>query len=149
VACCNTQPYADAMLAWIDVIMGQGADGVFIDFVELRQPCYGDVANANNTTPHTHLYTPTSPSPRLNPSDPADPFANWIALAEPTGSQILAEAQDAAGRQGARTGRTRSCCVRSARGSAGTGPTVRWSAMPTSRTSPGSGCSGSSSTWAG
>jgi hypothetical protein len=100
VACCNTQPYAEAMLAWIDVIMGQGADGVFIDLVELRQACYGDVANANNTT-HTHLYTPTSPIPRLNPSDPADPFANWIALAAPTGSQTLAEAQDAAGRQGA------------------------------------------------
>ncbi len=100
VACCNTQPYADAMLAWIDVIMGRGADGVFVDFVELRQPCYGDVANANNTT-HTHLYTRSSPIPRLNPSDPADPFANWIALAEPSGSQTLAEAQDAAGRQGA------------------------------------------------
>jgi len=101
VPCCNTRSYVDAMLAWIDVIMGLGADGVFVDVVQLRHSCYGDLESAGNSTPHAHLYTHRSRIPELNPSDPADPFANWIAEAVASGSQTLAEAQEDAGRQGA------------------------------------------------
>ena len=105
VPCPNTKSYVQAMLAWIDVIMSHGASGIYVDGVALRQACYGDVPNTNNPSPHAHLYTPASFLPELNPSDPSDPFADWIAavsqLDPPLPPSELPAAQQDAARQGA------------------------------------------------
>jgi hypothetical protein len=105
VPCPNTESYVQAMLAWIDVIMSHGAAGIYVDGVALRQACYGDIQNENNPSPHAHLYTPTSFLPGLNPADPSDPFADWIAavsqLDPPLPPSELAAAQQDAARQGA------------------------------------------------
>ncbi|MCC6442407.1 MAG: hypothetical protein IT210_03005 [Armatimonadetes bacterium] len=39
--CPNTKGYQDAMVAWVEKIMELGADGVFIDNLGTRQPCFG------------------------------------------------------------------------------------------------------------
>jgi hypothetical protein len=39
--CPNVQGYQDAMVAWVRKIMELGADGVFVDNLAHRQPCYG------------------------------------------------------------------------------------------------------------
>jgi hypothetical protein len=105
VPCPNTKSFVQAMLAWIDVIMSHGASGIYVDGVALRQACYGDMQNTNNPSPHAHLYTPASFLPELNPSDPSDPFADWIAavsqLDPPLPPSELAAAQQDAARQGA------------------------------------------------
>jgi hypothetical protein len=49
--CPNTQGYQDAMVAWVRRIMEAGADGVFIDNLAHRQPCYGPKFHK-----HEHLY---------------------------------------------------------------------------------------------
>jgi hypothetical protein len=105
VPCPNTTSYVQAMLAWIDVIMSHGASGIYVDGVALRQACYGDVPNESDPSPHAHLYTPTSFLPDLNPADPSDPFADWIAAVAradpPVPPPALAAAQENAARQGA------------------------------------------------
>ncbi len=42
VVCPNVADYQDAMVARVDYIMEQGADGVYVDVVEGRDPCYGE-----------------------------------------------------------------------------------------------------------
>ncbi len=39
--CPNVAAYQDAMVAWVRKIMDLGADGVFIDNISTRVPCYG------------------------------------------------------------------------------------------------------------
>ena len=38
--CPNVQGYQDAMVAWIRKIMEAGADGVFVDNLSSRAPCF-------------------------------------------------------------------------------------------------------------
>ena len=40
LVCPNVQAYQDKMVAWVDYIMGLGADGVFIDVIHKRCHCY-------------------------------------------------------------------------------------------------------------
>jgi hypothetical protein len=40
--CPNTKEYQDAMVAWVRKIMEAGADGVFIDNLSSRAPCFGE-----------------------------------------------------------------------------------------------------------
>lgn len=49
--CPNVQGYQDAMVEWVRKIMELGADGVFIDNLAHRQPCYGPKFGK-----HEHLY---------------------------------------------------------------------------------------------
>jgi hypothetical protein len=54
--CPNLQAFQDKMVAWVDYIMGLGADGVFVDAIQRRCHCYA-----------TH--------PHIIPDDPNDPDA--------------------------------------------------------------------------
>jgi hypothetical protein len=56
LACPNVQAYQQKMMAWVDYVMKQGADGIFIDVLLKRQHCYA---------PHAHIF----------PDDPNDPDA--------------------------------------------------------------------------
>jgi hypothetical protein len=49
--CPNTQGYQDAMVAWVEKLMQMGADGVFVDNLGSRAPCYGPQFGK-----HEHLY---------------------------------------------------------------------------------------------
>ncbi len=49
--CPNVPGYQDAMVAWVRKIMELGADGVFVDNLASRGPCYGPKFGK-----HTHLY---------------------------------------------------------------------------------------------
>jgi hypothetical protein len=40
LVCPNVQAFQDKMVAWVDYIMGLGADGVFVDTIQKRQHCY-------------------------------------------------------------------------------------------------------------
>jgi hypothetical protein len=42
VVCPNVQGYQDAMVAWVDYVMGQGADGVYVDVISGRDACWGE-----------------------------------------------------------------------------------------------------------
>jgi len=48
--CPNVGAYQDAMLAWVQKIMELGADGVFVDNISSRVPCFGPKFNK-----HQHL----------------------------------------------------------------------------------------------
>jgi hypothetical protein len=56
LACPNLEAYQQKMLAWVDYVMQQGADGIFIDVLTKPQHCYAL---------HPHIY----------PDDPNDPDA--------------------------------------------------------------------------
>jgi len=49
--CPNVQGYQDAMVEWVRKIMELGADGVFVDNLCSRQPCYGPKFGR-----HKHIY---------------------------------------------------------------------------------------------
>ncbi len=49
--CPNVAEYQDAMVAWVRKIMELGADGVFVDNISSRVPCYGPKFGK-----HKHLY---------------------------------------------------------------------------------------------
>jgi hypothetical protein len=49
--CPNTKEYQDAMVAWVRKIMEAGADGVFIDNLSSRAPCFGEKFGK-----HKHIY---------------------------------------------------------------------------------------------
>jgi hypothetical protein len=49
--CPNVKEYQDAMVAWVRRIMELGADGVFVDNLSDRAPCYGPKFGK-----HEHLY---------------------------------------------------------------------------------------------
>src|SRR4051812_18284416 len=49
--CPNVQEYQDAMVAWVRKIMEAGADGVFIDNLSSRVPCFGPKFGK-----HKHIY---------------------------------------------------------------------------------------------
>jgi hypothetical protein len=49
--CPNVAAYQDAMVAWVRKIMELGADGVFVDNISSRVPCYGPKFGK-----HQHLY---------------------------------------------------------------------------------------------
>jgi Hypothetical glycosyl hydrolase family 15 len=49
--CPNVQGYQDAMVAWVRKIMELGADGVFVDNLSSRAPCFGPKFKK-----HEHLY---------------------------------------------------------------------------------------------
>ena len=49
--CPNVQGYQDAMVAWVRKIMELGADGVFVDNLAHRQPCFGPKFGK-----HKHIY---------------------------------------------------------------------------------------------
>jgi hypothetical protein len=49
--CPNVAEYQDAMLAWVERILKLGGDGVFVDNISTRGPCYGPKFGK-----HKHLY---------------------------------------------------------------------------------------------
>ena len=49
--CPNVLEYQNAMVAWVEKIMDLGADGVFVDNISRRAPCYGPKFGK-----HKHLY---------------------------------------------------------------------------------------------
>lgn len=49
--CPNTQGYQDAMVVWVEKLMQMGADGVFVDNLGSRAPCFGPQFGK-----HEHLY---------------------------------------------------------------------------------------------
>lgn len=49
--CPNVPEYQDAMVAWVKKIMDLGADGVFVDNISSRAPCFGPKFGK-----HKHLY---------------------------------------------------------------------------------------------
>ncbi len=49
--CPNVQAYQDAMVAWVRKIMELGADGVFVDNLSSRAPCFGPEFGK-----HQHIY---------------------------------------------------------------------------------------------
>jgi hypothetical protein len=55
LVCPNFEPYQQQMIAWVNYIMQQGADGIYIDNLRKRTHCYAQ---------HAHIYHP------VNPSDP-------------------------------------------------------------------------------
>jgi hypothetical protein len=68
VVCPNIEDFQLKMLAWVDYVMSQGADGVYIDMIEGRDPCWGE-----NLHVHNHII-PDAPGnfPQLS----NDPSAN-------------------------------------------------------------------------
>jgi hypothetical protein len=50
VTCPNAQAYQDAMVKWVDYVMKQGADGVFVDVMVKRSHCDGPAAGK-----HAHI----------------------------------------------------------------------------------------------
>jgi hypothetical protein len=62
ITCPNVLEYQDKLVAWVEYIMGLGADGVFVDNLFARQPCFGARLGI-----HPHIFP--------NPPDPADPSA--------------------------------------------------------------------------
>jgi hypothetical protein len=41
ITCPNIQEYQDKMVEWVEYIMGHGTDGIFVDNLFARQPCFG------------------------------------------------------------------------------------------------------------
>jgi hypothetical protein len=68
VVCPNVEEYQRAMVAWVDYVMSQGADGIYVDMLEGRDPCWGAHCGV-----HKHIIPDTSSN---FPKDPADPSAN-------------------------------------------------------------------------
>jgi hypothetical protein len=64
----NVLEYQNKMVAWVEYIMGLGADGVFLDSLFVRQPCFGARLGI-----HSHTFP--------DPPDPADPSAQNQAFA--------------------------------------------------------------------
>jgi len=54
VTCPNYLPYQEEMVAWVEYIMQQGADGIFVDNIVKRRHCYA---------PHAHIYTGVDSEP--------------------------------------------------------------------------------------
>ena len=50
VTCPNAQAYQDAMVKWVDYVMKQGADGVFVDVMVKRSHCDGPAAASTRTS---------------------------------------------------------------------------------------------------
>jgi hypothetical protein len=67
ITCPNVQDYQDQMLRWISYVMERGADGVFLDSLRKRQPCFGQRLGV-----HAHIIP--------DPSDPKDASAQNHAL---------------------------------------------------------------------
>lgn len=61
--CPNYQPYQDKMVAWVNYIMQQGADGIFIDNLVKRLHCYRK--DNDPTHAHTHIYQDSVADPHL------------------------------------------------------------------------------------
>jgi hypothetical protein len=65
LVCPNYQPYQDKMAAWVNYIMQQGADGIYVDNLVKRFHCYRKDHDPDPAHPHTHIYKDSTADPDL------------------------------------------------------------------------------------